>query len=162
VQLVLVQLSFSRAVVWSSILVELVLVDLSVVELSVDELTDYQLLQVVVTVAANIRTPPRQARPLGKTSQETGNKQDGEETISAASADDFLQPLFFLSYGCQTQCLCLSLLSTCCFLIVYLVNFRLSSFLPHDRCVFGVFLQAYTTFDRKFDKCIFVLAAGQK
>jgi hypothetical protein len=43
VQLILVELSFGRVVVWSScLLVKLVSVDLSVVELSVVELTDYQ------------------------------------------------------------------------------------------------------------------------
>jgi hypothetical protein len=44
VQLVLVELSFGRIVVWlSCLLVELVLVDLLVVEMSVVELTDYLL-----------------------------------------------------------------------------------------------------------------------
>jgi hypothetical protein len=43
IQLVLVDLSFVRVVVWSNCrLVELVLVDLSVVELSVVDLTDYR------------------------------------------------------------------------------------------------------------------------
>jgi hypothetical protein len=45
VELVLVELSFGRVVVWSSCrLVEVVLVELSVVELSVVELTDYPLM----------------------------------------------------------------------------------------------------------------------